>query len=328
MSKVERRPEHARDPSLEQLLATMNEVVAPSARSTTAAPAPSHPPVFIVGVARSGTTLALQWLAESGAFAYPSNIASRFFRSPRFGAMVHRAFVDYDARGELCGQASTKYRSVLGKTAGAASPNEFWYFWRRFFHFGDVHQLGPDELKQVDLGLLAAELAGFEEVFDKPIAMKAMILDWHLDALVGALPSSILMWMQRPTSATAASLYRAREAFYGDPAQWYSFKPPQYERLRSLSPVQQVVAQVLVTESAIEATMRQSPKAFLHVAYEAFCKDPGATWNELQQRMRQRGYELPDYRGVSSFDAPTDRDQSAFERAEPEVRRVLEAEGL
>ena len=160
MEQKRRRKEHQRSPDLEALLDELNTIAeVGAAHQGVWDQQPLHPPVFLVGCPRAGTTLFMQWLAASRRFAYPSNLASRLFRSPRMGALLHRALLDFDTREEIvpAAQQTVSFSSVLGKTKGAVQPHEYWYFWRRFFHFGEIHQLEQADLEAVNAARFAHE---------------------------------------------------------------------------------------------------------------------------------------------------------------------------
>src|SRR5690606_4732592 len=119
--------------------------------------------------------------------------------------------------------SSSTYSSVLGKTQGALAPNEFWYFWRRFFPFGEIQRLEPEVLARVDDRGFLAELAAIESVQDKPFAAKGMILNWNLTYLDALLPKALFLHVVRDPLMTAQSLLEARQKFFGRMDAWYSF---------------------------------------------------------------------------------------------------------
>ena len=128
---------------------------------------PKYPLVFIVGCGRSGTTLMMQWLANSSLFAYPSNLISRFYEAPYLGAKIQQLLLDpaYNFNDEICDfSVDFDFNSKLGKTRGALAPNEFWYFWRRFFNFGEIQYLPVDSLENVDTDTFLSEISAFESV--------------------------------------------------------------------------------------------------------------------------------------------------------------------
>jgi len=315
---------HQRSASLETILAEINDTVAAAPPAPEEAQRLRYPPVFIVGCARSGSTLLLQWLAASDQFAYPSNLASRFYRNPRFGALLHRALLDLDSREEIVpnAQREVAFDSDLGKTRGAVQPHEFWYFWRRFVRFGDTQVLSPEALRAVDHRTLVHELAGFEEVFDRPLAMKALNLTWHADALASWFGPCVIIHLERDVIDNALSLLSARRDFYDDESVWYSFSPPERADLSMLSPHEQVVGQVLASQRAATAALSSLPEGkAMKIHYERLCEQPAEVWADLREKLDSAGYDIGPYRGPPSFPR---RRQPAEQRAplEPILRRM------
>ncbi|RMF55425.1 MAG: sulfotransferase [Calditrichaeota bacterium] len=304
----QRSTEFARNASLEQLITELNSILEKAElEAVQAFVHPKYPPLFIVGCPRSGTTLLLQWLAASGAFGYPSNLISRFYKSPYIGAKIQQMLTDpaYQFRDEMDGIESSEsylYRSELGKTRGFLSPNEFWYFWRRFFRFQNTHRLNEEELRKVNAEELQQEIAALESVFDKPLVMKAMILNWNLSYLAQVFPDAIFLYIQRHPYFTIQSLLTARIKHSGRIDVWYSFKPPEYESIKNLDPYRQVAGQVYYTTRGVENELRKiSKKNQIWVTYEKFCQEPNALWDKLIEIYTQKGYLLPPYRGQKQF---------------------------
>ena len=110
---------------------------------------PRYPMVFIIGAPRSGTTLLSQLLSSSGLFGYINNFIARFWTAPTLGALIYKTVLDHECRG------NSSLQSHLGVTENLHEPHEFGYFWRRWFHFGQSHQLTADQLANVDWEALA-----------------------------------------------------------------------------------------------------------------------------------------------------------------------------
>jgi len=190
------------------------------------------PVVLIMGLPRSGTTLFFQWLAESKHWGYPSNIVSRFYGAPYIGARVQQILLENDYKNEITGfQKTDPYFSSLGKTKGAAAPHEFWYFWRRFFPLcEDADIVSPETLEKVDTARLNAELATLEAALEKPLAMKAMLLNWHIPFLDKAFEKVLFVHVKRDPIYVMQSILEGRQKNFGSIEQWYAFKPPESVR--------------------------------------------------------------------------------------------------
>lgn len=302
-----RRAEFSRNDTLETLLGDINgdmELAEAQAMSRYRGQQPGLPPVFVMGPPRCGSTLFMQWLASTGAFAYPSNMLSRFWAAPIIGARIQKVLTDpaYDFRDELHDfKGDTNFDSHHGKTSGALSPNEFWYFWRRFLPGNDFQPRQQLE-RTVDVETLRTELAGITDVFDKPFAAKGMIFNENIPFIADQLPNAIFIWIRRQPEYNVQSLLQARQRQYGDMRQWYSFKIRNFQALRDLSPVESVCGQIASIHQSLEAGLATLPESRkLTVNYEQFCEGPGTIYAYLAEKFAAQNIEMPTYVGVERF---------------------------
>jgi hypothetical protein len=263
---------------------------------------PELPVVLVVGPLRSGTTLFMQWLANTGLFAYPTNLLSRFYQAPIIGAKIQMLLTDsrYNFRDEL-GEfiQHTEYKSENGKTHGALAPNEFWYFWRRFLAEPGRDAWTDDELRQsMDTRTMMAELAGITDVLQKPFAAKGMLFNYNIPFLDSIIDKLLFVQVERDPVSNVASVLEARKRQLGSEDQWYSFKIPEYEELKNLAPVTQVAGQVHYINQAVSqgiSNVQESRK--MTVRYEDFCASPAKVFSELTSKAGLSGcrYEGPDH---------------------------------
>lgn len=295
-----------RNELLEQLLAELEQDLRPAEeklisryRNATL----KHPCVMVMGPLRSGTTLFMQWLANSGLVAYPSNLLSRFYHSPIVGAKIQLLLTDprYNFRDEL-GEfiAQVNYSSDNGKTKGVLAPNEFWYFWRRFLKEPSRDVWSDAELHQtMDITALQAELAGMIEVFDKPFAAKGMLFNYNIPFLDEVLGNAFFIQIKRDPITNVASILEARKRQLGSDSTWYSFKIPEYAQLEKLEPIQQAAGQLHYINQAITTGIDQvAEHRKMVVEYEEFCESPEKVFNELCKKL---GRDCSVYNGPQSF---------------------------
>jgi len=304
----DRRAEFARNAALESLLGDLNADMAwaeAQAIKRYQRQQPRLPSVFIMGPPRSGSTLFMQWLASTGVFSYPTNLLSRFWRAPITGARIQKLLTDpqYDFRGELQDfQCSTDFQSNHGKTIGALSPNEFWYFWRRFMPGNDYRPRAELE-RMVDANTLRAELTGMIDVLGRPFATKGMIFNENIPFMADLLPNAIFVWIRRRPEFNAQSLLKARQRQYGDMSKWYSFRIANYVELKDLPPVQSVCGQIASIHRSIRSGFDQLPSSrTLTVDYEKFCQAPHSTYEAIVKYLKARGIESPPYDGPRRFE--------------------------
>lgn len=314
---------------LDGLIEELHELLAPAEAELEAVESHCrYPVVLVVGAPRGGTTLLYSWLAASGAFAYPTNLMARLSRVPAISARLQKLYTDPayrfgDELFDLTGHVG--YESDLGKTAGALAPNEVWFLWRRFLPTTEIQALGPDGVAATDVDGLRAALASIETVFDKPLAMKGMMLQYDLARFAELLPEAFFLHIERDTVANAQSLLLAREQRTGSRNDWYSAKPANWEDIAQLPPTAQVVEQVRQTHRAIRDGLDHvDASRWLRWSYEDFCGAPANHWEELHAALGGLGGDIPaEYRGPTEFEV---RNEDRLDPADVATIRALVAE--
>jgi hypothetical protein len=263
-----------------------------------------YPLLLVMGPHRSGTTLFMQWLANTGLVAYPTNLLSRFYQAPIIGAKIQLLLTDprfnfRDELGEFVQQA--EYKSENGKTKGVLAPNEFWYFWRRFLAEPGRDEWSDEELqKSMDTRTMLAELAGMMDVFQKPFAAKGMLFNYNIPFLDSILDKVLFVQIKREPLTNVASVLEARKRQLGDEAAWYSFKIPEYEQLKGLDPVKQSAGQIhYINKAVTKGLVNVNESRKLVVQYEDFCASPKSVFEALTAKIGKLG---SDYNGPASFD--------------------------
>ena len=308
--EISREQAFKRNTSLESLLHALNDLLACSEKAALeyySGEHESYPVVFVMGPHRSGSTLFMQWLANTGIAAYPTNLLSRFYGAPAIGAQIQLLLTDprFNFRNEILDFNSyISFDSENGKTKGALAPNEFWYFWRRFLPFGELDWLSDEELfRVVDREILVAELTTLTRVFGKPFALKSMILNYNIPFLDAIFKKALFVQIRRDPVTNVASILEARKRQFGSEHEWYSFKIPEYLQLKDLDPITQSAGQVHYINKAVTqgmATVDTSRK--LVVQYEEFCQNPGKIYDALIARLNENGCSIDSsYNGESAF---------------------------
>ncbi len=308
LGKEKREVSFRKNIHLEELLNSLNTTLGCAEEKMIAEDSilgPKYPLLFIMGPLRSGTTLFTQWLAHTGVVAYPTNLLSRFYGAPVIGAQIQKLLTDplYNFRDELCEfDHSVSFESENGKTKGVLEPNEFWYFWRRFLPFHEIDWMNDDELfRVVDREKLVKELTSLTRVFQKPFALKSMILNYNISFLDRIFDNALFVQIKRNPVTNVASILDARRRQLGDERAWYSFKIPEYPELKDLDPVTQAAGQLYYINKAVTGGMSTVPDSRkLIVQYEQFCLDPRAVFKELLAILGLGGKNI-NYPGPEKF---------------------------
>lgn len=325
--EFKRTRQFARNEKLEILLKEINRILGPAEDMIlNKYKMPKYPVILIIGTPRSGSTLMMQWLARTGRVAYPTNLLSRFYGAPYIGALIQQLLTapDYNFRDEIPEFSSgTAFYSDLGKTRGALAPNEFWYFWRRFFPYGEIQYLDEESLAKVDTAKFIAEIAAIESVFKKPLVLKGHIINWNIPYVSRTLEKLLFIHIKRHPFYTIQSLLEARLRYFGDIKRWYSFKPREYHELKSLDPFEQVTGQVYFTDEAVKQGLEQiDASCWLQVSYEDFCETPGQVFSQISEKLKNLGMKIGnwEYEGPENF-----RPTNQVRLLEEKCRRIIAA---
>jgi len=292
-----RTSKFSRNIKLDELLDELRDVLEPvDKKMSSNFSHPKFPPLFLIGNPRSGTTFVMQLLNTTNQFAVPTNFLSRFYYAPYLGAKFQQLLTDknFDYNNELGDLGTTdEFSSSLGKTAGALEPSEFFHFWRRFLPNYDPQWLSSEEEEKIDFQGLAAGFASIEAVLQRPIAAKAIILQYNLPKLYETFSTGIFVFVRRNPLFVMQSIYQARKDFYNSLDIWWSVKPKEFSRLERLDIYSQIAGQVYFTEQALNAGLSQlSEKNKLITDYEKVCQDPAEFYTSLTGKYSEHGYEL------------------------------------
>lgn len=301
---------YARVSALEELLKELNDNLASANQTYLEDSSERFTKVFLMGAHRSGSTLFMQWLANTGLAAYPTNLLSRFFGTPLVGARIQQLLTDkrYNFRNEILDfNSDINFSSDNGKTKGALAPNEFWYFWRRFVPFDELDYQSRDELRNnANLAGFRDEINALANIFQKPFAMKAMIMNQNIPELAEQFDKSLFVWIHRDPIFNIQSALEARKRQYGDIRTWYSFKIKEYPYLKDLDPLESVAGQIFAINRSIELGIATLPvHNKLAIKYEDFCQRPEHYYKEITSRLIEQGGEImspvPEYTGERRF---------------------------
>lgn len=273
--------------------------------------------VFVVGAPLGGAMLALQWLAASGSFGYPTNLLARFAHAPLVGARIQRLL--FDPRRARSGDladltpAAVSFESTLEGTSGALAPSEFTAFWERYIPGHESEPLGA-RASSVDLSSLGRTLHALACLGERPFALAGERAQYDLAHFAHALPSVFFLHVVADEVDNACALLDARKKLHGSHERWHGARPAEYWELVALPPVNQVAGQVLHTHRHLrEARAALPPERSLEVSVDELRSAPRSVHARLMERLAafaaRGGLELDvarlaEYRGPEAIPAP------------------------
>lgn len=256
----------------------LNELISPVEKHfLKKSSAPKFAPVFIVGPARSGTTLIYQALLKKFETSYFSNLAAKFFKVPLASTYVLQKlglkFNDY-----------ATYKSNYGHISGLAAPSQSYPIWRRWFPRG-MHKGPKNEEQRTEM---VRTVGGIEQKFQAPFANKWPAFSVYIPELVSVFPNAFFIRVTREYNEVAKSVLKGRRTIHHDATKSISQLPDNALPYQNLSPVKQVCAYVLGIESQISQDLLSVDEVRqITVSYEDFCKAPNKFLKEIGQKYEQ-----------------------------------------
>lgn len=248
------------------------------------------PFLFVCGPARSGTTLMYQVLADNLDVTYARNLTVLFSRSP---VLASRLFARRDGRAE-----HRNYENYYGKTSGMQAPSEANHLWNQWI---DADSSGfRTRLTPAGAARMKDFLTRFSLSEKLPVICKNNNANAFADTIDAHLDNCHFICLRREPVYLAQSLLRAREEINGNIEQSYGVVDTD-DSAPTSDPVVQVAKQVRYLDRlAEEQQARIGKDRFWIVAYEDFCRDPGA----LVERVRTDVLGQPPRSGEEAVHIP------------------------
>ncbi len=270
-----------------------------------------YPPLFIVGVPRSGTTAVLLHLFNRFRFSYFPNISRRY----------HRAPVSATVWGRMAHRYCPTYGNLFGEVEGPMAPSDGWEIFFRWFPRYDLSQpVAASKLYQL------RTLVRFMEImFKAPFINKNNSNPVRVPELAELFPDALFVHVERDLFDTVISNLEARDKHAVPLNKWWSVAPPRYFDHTFSSELEQVVAQVWDVNNFIEESLGKiAPQRWTRIAYRDFCRQPDDVLDWVAETYKGLGYSLanrPGFEGrersirYSTREVPEDQKQ--------EMERIL-----
>jgi len=244
-----------------------------------------HPPVFIIGPPRSGTTLLYQALIARYYFAYFTNFTARFYYAPIIAFWLAQRLIPNKQVGS--------YTSRYGQTTGWYGPHECGEFWYRWFPRGEHVYVAPGVTHKTYLRELRSEIIGMSRVTRAPVLFKNTYNSMRIAPIIEALPEAFFLVCRRDIVDTAESILKGRERLYGTKERWMGVPPKEIDRILSHPYWQQVVEQVYYIYRQIEKDKQRFAKGrFLDIRYDELCNNPNKILDDIGEFLAMRGLIL------------------------------------
>ncbi len=285
-----------------------NRVVRPLDRLAAAAPTGGAAPLMVVGLPRSGTTLAYELLVQAFDVRFLTRIYSYAYGLPNTLARVF---------ARTAGTPEAYYSSDYGRIPGRYAPAENAVFWDQWLPTSPNlgHYVAPEAISNAAARAAASTLSSMTAITGRPWVFKNVYMTLSLPAFFRLLPEARVVVVKRDLSANIASVYNRR----GTRDSWWSIRPPFSEEVLDRSILEQTVFQCVRSEQILDASLRLLPAGqYISIDYASLCESPVAFIEQVANWVgssfqRRIGTELP--RSFTPSEGPGIARQDAVEAA-------------
>lgn len=279
-----------------------------------------HPPTFIVGPPRSGTTAVYLLLANSLRMSFIPQFARQHPNAPVIAATFARAKFGYTPTFR------NDHGHVLG---GPGAPSDGWEVFHRWFPRYDL----SEAVRTKRLHELRTIVRCLENIYGGPFVNKNNNHGPRVSYLAELFPDALFIHVERDLYANVRSLLEARRANEVAANEWWSTVPPNLWREPFSRELERCVATVWDTNRDLREQLGQLEETrSIHLPYERTMQRPVQLLDQLGAWYRSRGVDLRRRPGWSarlaaSVSASTREVDSQWQRDIDEVVGRLERAG-
>lgn len=276
------------------LLRFANTVVSPIDRLAFEASERPANPVFIVGLPRSGTTLAYELIVQAFDVAFLTRAYAYSYGLPNITARLMQRY---------SGMPLPRYRSTYGRIPGWRSPAENHVFWERWFRPDRKlgHYVPPGAIGESDAAAARRSIASITAIAGRRFVFKDVYLSMSPRAILELFPDAQIVLVEREFDAVCASVLRGRARH--ERRTWWSIRPPFYDEEAAADNVEKTAFQCVRAKQLMDREFSQVPaQKCLRVSYADICNDPQALLQRIESRVEPTLIRRTDARIPEKFE--------------------------
>ncbi len=132
--------------------------------------------------------------------------------------------------------------------------------------------------------------------FNQPMVFKNIFGSYHIPKLNEVLGETLWIYIERDPLDTAISILQARKKYFDDPNTWWSYVPPEYEKIIDKDYWHQIAGQIHYLKQFYHQELEKldDSGSGLSLTYKELCEKPSAILATVRDRIKELyGVEIP-----------------------------------
>ncbi len=233
---------------------------------------PEYPPIFILGLPRTGSTLLLQLLIQRYKFYYFTNFTDRFHGSPIVSSYIESFLNCYSPKGN--------YSSYYGRTKKWNEPHDGTKIWSKWLPYDPVY-LNGSYLNEYQVNEIRNTISRMEKIYKCPFVNKAQKNNGRILEFNKIFPNCLFVVIERDLVEVIISVSNGFKNL-DKKNTYFSSMPSNWGKLSFNNDLEAVCNEMYYTQRDIErdlSTIENDRKIF--VTYENLCKVPQEVLNGI-----------------------------------------------
>ncbi|MFW5803866.1 MAG: sulfotransferase family protein [bacterium] len=223
---------------------------------------PLNPPIFIIGLPRSGTTILYQLLTHKFDLSYINNFIARHYKSPFLALLISKLIIK--------DKIHNCFTSNYGYSSSSVAPSEGGNLWKRWFK-PEIAYYEKNMPLYKSMQQFRSFIYLWMKAQKKPIIIKNLRFGQRISVLYKIFPEALFIVIKRNPVYNLQSMYLAGEDMRESLKSWCPYK-------ETLITNDKILLTYRIKEQ-IEAIYERDLKLFsknqvLNLTYEDLCHNP------------------------------------------------------
>ena len=227
------------------------------------------PPIFIIGLPRSGSTLLYQLLTNYLKVSYFSNLSAFFYAYP---ATITYLTLPFHKKFKL-----KNFESNLGFTSGLFAPSEAGAIYRYWFD-------GPSKPYDV----IKNTSNKISDLLMRPFVWKNLNLSYEVTSLIKIFPDALFVLIERELEYICQSVYRRTIDGPGMGIKGLT----KAELINSFDMMEAIVNNIKNANKYILETINNAQINLIKIKYTELCKNYSGNLERILRHYTKIGYQL------------------------------------